>query len=186
MGDLLKLLLLAEALRETDSGDTEPEYDGRWSFFDSLRSVDCNEDKTTAVCVTTHDASVFTRQWFQASGNHTFEVRLDQVNTNGPIGVGVANASAGRGDGRANFTIGEKEVSGSVGLQMRTRNGEKFCRIFHQDQAVGSGGNTEHPLLATGDVITVRVREGVLTFHRNGTQLGRGIERLTGDRKSVV
>eukprot|EP00906_Rhabdomonas_costata_P023690 RCo034055 len=135
-----------------------------YTFVDCMRSIDCDQTDTTAVCKESRSATLLTKQVFTCPGRAEFCVRLERLpSREHQICIGVAGAGTSKNVGNHN-ALGDRTFPNSLGYACRVG----ASAIFHEGNCVGGGGTGWSP----GTTLGVRVTPEGLSFLRNGQAVG--------------
>eukprot|EP00667_Euglena_gracilis_P004662 EG_transcript_4686 len=158
-----QLLALAALQHAVQRGQSVPqEYAGEWTFFDTLRSVDCNADDTVAWCVHPVDATVPTKQAFPAAADHSITLEVRQADLARPFVVGILPQRPDLSD-CGKHHLGQRGLRGSVGLV--------FSKAEAQYMANGEFFGATSATIRAGSVVTLTVRDRQLHATVDGCAL---------------
>eukprot|EP00906_Rhabdomonas_costata_P023691 RCo034056 len=165
------LRLMTAVIQQSESSDDEryptQDYDPAtgYTFVDCMRSIDCDESGTAALCKKSRKATLLTRQVFTCPGTaELFCIRVERLpSREHQICIGVAQASTTKKVGR-HYPLGDRAFPVSLGYACRVG----ISAMFNEGNDAGGLGMG----WAQGTTLAIRVTPEGLSFLRDGQAVG--------------
>eukprot|EP00906_Rhabdomonas_costata_P023685 RCo034044 len=165
------LRLMTAVIQQSESSDDEryptQDYDPAtgYTFVDCMRSIDCDQSDTAALCKESRKATLLTRQVFTCPGTaELFCIRVERLpSREHQICIGVAQASTTKKVG-CHYPLGDRAFPVSVGYACRVG----ISAMFNEGNDAGGLGTG----WAQGTTLAIRVTPEGLSFLRDGEVVG--------------
>eukprot|EP00906_Rhabdomonas_costata_P038874 RCo055044 len=168
------MLEVLEAFKEKTQGKSGDYMTERYNpskgytFFDCLRSIDCDGEDKVAECKRSHSATLLTKQVvdipFRGGSAETFRIRIERLSAaDRCIGIGIAPADTKRSVGCENV-LGQREFPGGFGILCQ---GDRCCAKLDGSVVDSEVGG----VFREGEVLGIVVEGSTVRLERNSTML---------------